>query len=179
MPPFRHSSRAAATLSYRSEIVFCFVGGGTEFGKVQCFARERRLGNILCLRYQPREALADSLSAADVHVVVLGDPFVGIVHPCKIYNVLLIGAPILYIGPSPSHITDITADSGSSIYLAEHGRPDQVILHIEDACARRARGVPHLLPGCSQKELLSKMCEVIEPAPDPMNDSTCAGLASR
>ena len=32
---------------------FCFVGGGSEFGKVQQFAATNQLKNILCLPYQP------------------------------------------------------------------------------------------------------------------------------
>lgn len=66
-------------------------------------------GNILCIPYQPLEELAGSLSAADVHVVVMGDPFVGIVHPNKIYNILRVAAPVLYIGPKTSHVTDVLA----------------------------------------------------------------------
>ena len=41
-----------------------------------------------------------SLSSADLHVVVMGDPFVGIVHPCKVYNIRTLGIPYLYIGPA-------------------------------------------------------------------------------
>ena len=42
-----------------------------------------------------------------IHVVVMGDPFVGLIHPCKIYNILRLGTPVLYIGPAESHITDL------------------------------------------------------------------------
>ena len=31
----------------------------------------------------------------------------GIVHPCKIYNILALGIPFLYIGPEVSHITEM------------------------------------------------------------------------
>src|SRR5204863_8804221 len=71
--------------------------------------------NILCLPYQPLAELAGSLSAADLHVVVLGNPFVGLIHPCKIYNALAVGAPILYIGPESSHLSEILAALGSRV----------------------------------------------------------------
>ncbi len=90
-----------------SSIVFSFVGGGSELAKVKRFVREKNLKNVLCLPYQPIEKLGASLSAADLHVVVVGDPFVGIVHPCKIYNILRLGAPFIYIGPAQSHITEM------------------------------------------------------------------------
>ena len=97
----------ALKLRHRDEIVFCFIGGGSEHRKVQEFARHHELNNVRCLPYQPLNQLSHSLSAADLHVVVMGDAFVGIVHPCKIYNLLQVGAPVLYIGPQPSHISDL------------------------------------------------------------------------
>jgi hypothetical protein len=88
------------------EVVFCFVGGGSDFARVRRWAEEAGV-NARCLPYQPLHGLAASLSAADAHVVVMGNLFVGLVHPCKIYNILTVGAPVLYIGPRPSHVTEI------------------------------------------------------------------------
>ncbi len=84
---------AAQRLSGESRVAFCFVGGGSEQSKVKSFASMHKLKNIMCLPYQPLNKLANSLSAADLHVVVMGNPFAGIVHPCKIYNIVAIGAP--------------------------------------------------------------------------------------
>ena len=108
--PLNTLLETAARLADDPRFAFCFVGGGAEFQTVKRFALERQLGNITCLPYQPMELLSGSLSAADVHAIVLGDLFVGIVHPCKIYNVLRIGIPFLAIGPEPSHLTDLAAD---------------------------------------------------------------------
>src|SRR6266508_3268425 len=93
----------------RDDIVFCFVGGGSELYKVRNYARAHELENVRCLPYQPQAELAALLSAADLHVVVMGEAFRGIVHPSKIYNILAIGLPFLYIGPSESHMGDIIA----------------------------------------------------------------------
>ena len=95
---------AARALKERSEIVFCFIGGGSEQVKVREFAAHTT-DNVKCLPYQPLNELSSSLSAADLHVVVMGDEFVGIVHPCKVYNIMSVGAPALYIGPDtePRH----------------------------------------------------------------------------
>jgi glycosyltransferase involved in cell wall biosynthesis len=105
---------AARVMRDDTGVAFVFIGGGSEFRKVA----DSGLGNVVCLPYQPLETLAGSLSAADLHVVVMGEQFVGIVHPCKIYNVLAVGSPCLYIGPRPSHVTELAADS---IYCAGHG----------------------------------------------------------
>ncbi|HEX5888467.1 MAG TPA: glycosyltransferase family 4 protein [Pyrinomonadaceae bacterium] len=109
---------AALQLKTREDVAFCFVGGGSEQAKVRDFALQHELSNVKCVPYQPLDQLAGSLSAADLHVVVMGDEFVGIVHPCKIYNIMAVGAPALYIGPQPSHITDLASQN---IFLTRHG----------------------------------------------------------
>jgi colanic acid biosynthesis glycosyl transferase WcaI len=93
------------------DITFCFVGGGSEFTHVQNFARDRGLKNVRCIPYQPLAGLAASLSAADLHVVVMGDPFVGIVHPSKVYNIRRLGIPFLYIGPASSPVAELVPTS--------------------------------------------------------------------
>jgi colanic acid biosynthesis glycosyl transferase WcaI len=119
---------AAERLVDNDDVVFCFVGGGSEFAKVKERVRQRSLQNVLCLPYQPIGKLAGSLSAADLHVVVMGDQYVGIVHPCKIYNVLAVGRPFLYIGPSESHVTDIIREHKA--YVASHGDVEGVVANI-------------------------------------------------
>jgi glycosyltransferase involved in cell wall biosynthesis len=130
---------AARRLAAQPQYMFCFVGGGKEFAKVQDFARQQRLENILCLPYQPMDQLSGSLSAADLHVVVLGEPFVGIVHPCKVYNILRIGSPMLAISPTPSHISDLLADGDFEMQgtVVAHGAVDAVIECIQDSAAVR------------------------------------------
>jgi len=98
---------AAQQLGEQRDILFAFVGGGSEFKRVQALQAERK--NLFCLPYQPLTELSASLSAADAHVVVMGNPFIGLVHPCKIYNILTVAAPVVYIGPEPSHVTELLA----------------------------------------------------------------------
>jgi colanic acid biosynthesis glycosyl transferase WcaI len=107
---------AADRLRDDRRFVFCFVGAGEQMDKVKSEARVRGLSNVLTLSYVPRSALAGSLSAADGHLVVMGDAFVGIVHPCKVYNVLALGIPLLFVGPADSHVSDI--------YVRSEGRID-------------------------------------------------------
>ncbi len=144
---------AARKLQARSEIVFCFVGGGSEQAKV----RESGLSNVKCLPYQPLNELSSSLSAADLHVVVMGDEFVGIVHPCKVYNILSVGAPVLYIGPEPSHVTDIASQQGK-FFLTKHRHVDSVVAAILDATHLHER--QPVMPFAKQT-LLPQLIEVI------------------
>ena len=128
--------RAALKLKAREDVAFCFVGGGSELAKVREFALRHELRNVKCLPYQPLDQLSSSLSAADLHVVVMGDEFVGIVHPCKIYNIIAVGAPALYIGPQPSHVTDI---GSPNIFLARHGDVGGVVESVLLAREQQAR----------------------------------------
>jgi hypothetical protein len=128
--PLRTVLEAARRLADRPEITFCFVGGGSEFPAVKEFAAAHGLTNVRCLPYQPLAQLSGSLSAADLHVVVMGDPLVGIVHTCKIYNIMCIGAPVLYIGPSTSHVMDIAAGNGIPLSSANHGDVDMVVRRV-------------------------------------------------
>ena len=136
--PLETLLEAARELSDRREIAFCFAGGGSEHEKVKAFADRHKLDNIHCLPYQPLADLSGSLSAADLHVVVMGEQFAGIVHPCKIYNILVVGSPFLYIGPAESHITDIAGESAkaNSVFMTRHGDVRGVVEGILEAEAR-------------------------------------------
>ena len=113
---------AARQLRTESRIVFCFVGGGSRIADVGEFVRTHGLHNVRQLPYQPREGLGGMLSAADLHVVTMGDRFVGIVHPCKIYNILRVGSPVLSIGPAASHLVDLGAGlPAGHLHPARHG----------------------------------------------------------
>jgi colanic acid biosynthesis glycosyl transferase WcaI len=119
---------AAKKLSARDDIAFCFVGGGSEFSKVEEFARANQLKNIRCLPYQPQAELSGVLSAADLQVVVMGEGYQGILHPCKIYNILTVGSPFLYIGPLESHVGEIISrlPEQDKASWAQHGQVDSV-----------------------------------------------------
>ena len=158
---------AAERLADRDEIAFCFVGGGIEFKRVQARVRDRSLPNVHCLPYQPFDKLSASLSAADLHVVVMGDRYVGIVHPCKVYNVLAVGAPLLYIGPVESHVNDIIRQASLGAYSAVHDDVDAVTANILRAMRSTADISPRpsqLSHNFSSDVLIRKLIAVIEQA---------------
>ncbi len=161
---------AAQEMQGDERLYFLFVGGGSEFKKVQAFAKEKALKNITCLPYQPMEKLSGSLSAADLHLVVMGDPFVGIVHPCKIYNILTLGIPFLFIGPDQSHGADLARrlDQPAHGRVARNGDVPAIVQQIRDAMslgtqpvnvAARALGAEF-----SHSVLCPRLVQVIEQA---------------
>jgi len=174
--PLRTLLEAASELASDERLAFCFVGGGSEFATVQDFAAKHSLRNVICLPYQPLDALAGSLSAADLHVVVMGDPFVGTIHPCKLYNILSVEAPFIYFGPEQSHIADIVRDMDSpdTASRVAHGDVEGALRTIRAAAARQERGAPEVYSrvaaGFSQGQLLPQMIAVLETCAPPGDD---------
>ncbi len=99
--------QAALQLQHHPRIHFMFIGGGLGRKEVEITLQQHQPRNITLLPYQPLDQLRYSLSAADVHMVTLGDNMVGIIHPCKVYGAMAVARPILFCGPSPSHISEL------------------------------------------------------------------------
>jgi len=105
--PLRTLLDATVRLKDDDSLRFLFVGGGLGKREVEATIRDHNLTNALSLPYQPLEQLGNSLGAADVHVVSLGENMVGIIHPCKVYGAMAVGRAILFLGPRPCHVSDL------------------------------------------------------------------------
>lgn len=166
--PLATLTRAAEELREETEIVFCFIGGGSEFARIKKWAAESQNPQVLCLPYQPLSELSGSLSAADAQVVVMGDAMLGLVHPCKIYNILTVGAPVLYLGPVSSHVTEILADMQPRHPWggARHGDVGELVRQIR-RLRQETAGHERLVPAAvelhySQAALLPRLVGLIE-----------------
>src|SRR6185503_15418607 len=82
----------------------------------------------------------------------------GTIHPCKIYNILTVGSPVLYIGPRPSHVSEIFEALGnpSLCRWAGHGDADAVVQHISEMAqsSRRLDGQSAARAAYFSKEVL-------------------------
>ena len=70
---------------------------------------QRGLAAVTFQPYQPREALAQSLSAADVHLISLQPALEGLVVPSKIYGVMAAGRPGIFIGDADGEVARVLA----------------------------------------------------------------------
>ncbi|MEX0777003.1 MAG: glycosyltransferase family 4 protein [Phycisphaeraceae bacterium] len=118
--------QAALLLRDEPRLHFAFIGGGLGKREVEQVIAQHRPANITCLPYQPLHQLKYSLSAADVHLVTLGDNMVGIIHPCKIYGAMAVARPVLYVGPRPSHVSDLL-DQHRIGWQGEHGQVEALV----------------------------------------------------
>ena len=134
--------QAALRLKDDKRIEFFFVGDGSLKREIETLIEQERPPNIRSLPYQPLETLRYSLSAADVHVVSVGNRMVGISHPCKIYGAMAAGRPILLLGPDPCHATDIIGEHDIGWHVA-HGDVDRAVDVLREIrstpCARLLR----------------------------------------
>ncbi len=126
---------AAHVLKDDPRFVFMFIGGGHGKREVDDAIAAHRPANIVSLPYQPLERIKYSLSAADLHVVTLGDDMAGIIHPCKIYGAMAIGRPVLFFGPRPSHAADLI-DRHDIGWHVEHGDVDGAVAALNEIAAR-------------------------------------------
>lgn len=117
---------AALRLQHRDDVVFMFIGEGVGKRVVERAIEEHGAKNIVSLPYQPLETIRYSLSAADVHLVSVGNDVVGVVHPCKVYGAMALARPILLLGPVPCHVSDIVADHNVGWQLS-HGEVDRAV----------------------------------------------------
>ena len=159
---------AAKQLEDVKELQFVFIGGGAGKAVIDQAIADGSC-NILSLPYQPLDRVSFSLSAADIHVVIVGDKQVGIVHPCKVYSALAVSRPILLIGPMPCHATHLIDDHQLG-WQVEHGDVDGLksVLHtlLEMGAEKRAemgdKGGQVRRERFSQSLLCGELCEWIE-----------------
>lgn len=163
--PLTNLLDAARELRDDDGLRFCFVGGGSEHKKVKAIAEAEQLPNVVCLPYQPMAELSGSLSAADLHVVVMGEAYVGTIHPCKIYNALTVQAPILCIGPMECHLTDILGDSDDPHGAhAAHGDVSQTIAEVQRIrkLGTRSEQFERLAESFAASETMPRLISMIE-----------------
>ncbi|MBS1834775.1 MAG: glycosyltransferase family 4 protein [Acidobacteria bacterium] len=150
-------------------LLFAFIGGGQGKAAVEQYVREHKLENVLCLPYQPLERLRFSLSAADVHVVSMGEAMVGLVHPCKVYGAMALGRPVLLVGPQDSHVGDLVIGARCG-WQVDHGDVEAVVALLRrllrtspgELEAMGARGLAVVRAQFGEERLRADLVEVLE-----------------
>ncbi len=156
---------AAQRLRDDPRLAFMFVGGGAGKKEVDAVSSP----NIISLPYQPLDQIKYSLSAADVHLVTVGDAVVGIVHPCKVYGAMAVARPVLLMGPEQCHVSDLLQehDWGWHIPNGDVDRAEQVLRAIAETSSEelmqkglRARAL--MTQTLSKAALCGRFCDVME-----------------
>ena len=167
--PVRTVLDAALRLQDDTKMEFLFIGGGVGKKDVDDTIAEHAPTNIRSMPYQPFETLRYSLSAADVHLVSVGDDVVGVVHPCKIYGAMAVGRPILLLAPDPCHASDIVTDNEIGWHIP-HGDVDRAVEVLqsigetspEDLRAMGERAQETIRRSYSKSGLCGQFCDQVE-----------------
>jgi glycosyltransferase involved in cell wall biosynthesis len=160
---------AAKRLQDEERLWFLFIGGGLGMAEIQSFVERHELSNVGCLPYQPLSELRYSLSAADVHLISMGNEMVGILHPCKVYGAMAVGRPILLVGPRPCHASDILDEYGIG-WQIEHDdvegatwRIREILLADSEQLIEKGRTAQRAIAErFSREKLCGDFCDVLE-----------------
>lgn len=98
---------AALALRNEVDVVFLMIGGGARMQQLKQAAAQCHLTNFIFKGYQPRELLADSMAAADVHLISLLPQLEGLIVPSKFYGILAAGRPSIVIGDTDGELARI------------------------------------------------------------------------
>lgn len=87
-----------------TDLFFLIIGRGEKYNEINKKVESEKIVNCKLLPFQPDDRLNDSLSAADLGVVLLDDKTAHVSIPSKIYNLQVVGVPILGIAATNSEL---------------------------------------------------------------------------
>ena len=93
---------------------------------------------------QPRARLAESLGAADLHLVTMQERLAGLVVPSKFYGVLAAGRACVFVGPAESEVALAIGEGGCGQVVAEADSAalaGAIVRYADDAESRELAGV--------------------------------------
>ncbi len=104
---------AMRRLDERGDLAFVFVGGGKGMSQLEGRVREAGLSGVRFEPYQPRERLAASLSAADLHLISQSSSMTGLLVPSKAMGVMASGRPAVFVGDAEAEAGRLLAEEGA------------------------------------------------------------------
>ncbi len=104
--------RATGDSAWPANAVLLLVGDGAAKRDLQEVANGFSGDRVRFLPYQPREQLAQSLSAADLHVVSMHQQITGCLCPSKLYGILAAGRPVLAIADPATDLCHTVSEEG-------------------------------------------------------------------
>jgi colanic acid biosynthesis glycosyl transferase WcaI len=94
---------------WHRSILWLFIGSGALFDPLKAEVGRHNLSSVRFKPYQPSALLAQSLSAADVHLVSLRPELEGLIVPSKFYGIAAAGRPTIFIGDKEGEIARLIA----------------------------------------------------------------------
>lgn len=127
---------AADCLRVNNEIQFLLVGGGSLKSQLEADVAALGLPNVRFVPYQPKSELADSLSAADVHLIPLDPRVTKFLMPSKLYGILASGTPAIVIAERESELASVVVENGTGLAVTPN-HPRQLAETIQSLAEKR------------------------------------------
>jgi len=102
------------------------VGAGKGLVRIQGLVAQLQLENVEFRPPVPLYQFQDLLAEGDVHIVAQKARTEGLVVPSKIYSILCVGRPTIFVGPQNCEVARIVAESASG-FVVEPGDVDAAV----------------------------------------------------
>ena len=160
--------RSATFLRDLEDLRILIVGFGARHEELVALAKRLETDAVHFLPYQPRTALPQSLSSADVHVVGLGSGLSGYVVPSRLYGILSAGRPVIVAADPESETAQVVQSVGCGVVIPP-GRPELLADAIRDLRTRRdeldelgARGRAYVVEEADRSVAIGRYRAVLE-----------------
>jgi len=115
-----------------SDIRFELIGWGLKLPYVRAEIERRRLRNLTVLPPVPRAQLGVQLARCDVALILMIEGTGGVSVPCRLYNIMAAGKPVIVAADEDSEIAEIVRDSRIGWVVAP-GSPHQLAAAVHEA----------------------------------------------
>ena len=123
--------RSATFLRDLDDLTVTIIGSGARHRELVALS-ELLEADVRFLPYQPREALSESLSTGNVHVVGLAKGLAGYVVPSRLYGIMAAGRPVIVAADTESETAQVVLGAECGVVVAP-GRPELLAAAIRDA----------------------------------------------
>lgn len=137
---FNPVRKAVRSLESEKDIIFLFIGDGTEKNDLERFVAGHNLKNVVFLPFQPRENILNSLNACDVSIVSIKRGMEGKLVPSKLYGSLAVGRPVIGICSQDSEVAAIIEDNRCGLVDADDNLADKILRLYYDKNLREEMG---------------------------------------
>jgi glycosyltransferase involved in cell wall biosynthesis len=93
-----------------TQVVFLIIGRGERFNNIKDLIHKNQLNNCRLLPFQPDSEIQNSLSAANLSIVILDERVATYSIPSKTYNLLALGSAFLVIGSPEAELAKFVAN---------------------------------------------------------------------
>ena len=144
---------SACLLLHDDSIRIELIGWGLKLPLVATEIRKRGLRNVTLLPAAPRAQLGEQLARCDVALIIMVPGASGASVPCRLYNIMAAGRPVIVAADADSEIASVVRDNRLGWVVAP-AAPEQLASAIREACLQpeqlkamgdRARELAHRL----------------------------------